>query len=126
MYSDDREFPWTVNKKDFIKIICTLNCTFLLILVELSLCKDSMSEEFDIIEIPFADLELSKTLEDEFLERRIATEIDQATDLVELKEAAKKLLQVTVARQAAIRGLCKRLVQYETMALQTYLNDETS
>ena len=64
-----------------------------------------MSEEFDIIEIPFADLELSKTLEDEFLERRIATEIDQATDLAELKEAAKKLLQVTVARQAAIRGL---------------------
>ena len=85
-----------------------------------------MSEEFDIIEIPFVDLELSKTLEDEFLERRIATEIDQATDLAELKEAAKKLLQVTVARQAAIRGLCKRLVQYETMALQTYLNDETS
>jgi len=85
-----------------------------------------MSEEFEIIEIPFEDLEISKSLEDEFLETRIASEIDEATSVEELREASKNLLQMCIARQAAIRGLCKRLVQYETMALQGFLNDETS
>ena len=40
-----------------------------------------MSEEFEIIEIPFEDLEISKSLEDEFLETRIASEIDAATSV---------------------------------------------
>ena len=85
-----------------------------------------MSEEFEIIEIPFEDLDLSKTMEDEFLEARINNEIDAATNVEELREAAKRLVKGATARQAAIRGLCKRLVQYETMALQGFLNDETS
>ena len=80
-----------------------------------------MSEEFEIIEIPFEDLDLSKTMEDEFLEARINNEIDAATNVEELREAAKRLVKVATARQAAIRGLCKRLVQYETMALQGFL-----
>lgn len=85
-----------------------------------------MPEEFEIIEIPFEEFDLTPTLEDEFLEARIVAEIDKVTDLGEAKAAAKKLLKVAMARQAAIRGLCKRLVQYETAALQNYLNDETS
>tara|TARA_Y100000004_G_C8678645_1_gene312389 strand:- start:100 stop:357 length:258 start_codon:yes stop_codon:yes gene_type:complete len=85
-----------------------------------------MSDEFEIIEIPFEGLDMSKTIEDEFLEARINQEIDAATDVKELREAAKKLVKVATARQAAIRGLCKRLVQYETLALQNFLNDETS
>ena len=85
-----------------------------------------MSDEFEIIEIPFEGLDMSKTIEDEFLEARINQEIDAATDGKELREAAKKLGPVATARQAAIRGLCKRLVQYETLALQNFLNDETS
>jgi len=84
-----------------------------------------MSDEFEIIEIAFEGLDMSKTIEDEFLEARINQEIDAATDVKELREAAKKLVQVATARQAAIRGLCKRLVQYETLALQNFLNDET-
>lgn len=85
-----------------------------------------MSEEFAIIEIPLEELDISKTMEDEFLEARINKEIDAATNVDELREAAKKLVQIATARQAAIRGLCKRLVQYETMALQGFLNDETT
>ena len=85
-----------------------------------------MSDEFEIIEIPFEGLDMSKTIEDEFLEARINQEIDAATDVKELREAARKLVKVATARQAAIRGLCKRLVQYETLALQNFLNDETS
>ena len=85
-----------------------------------------MSEEFAIIEIPLEELDISKTMEDEFLEARINKEIDAATNVDELREAAKKLVQIATARQAAIRGLCKRLVQYETMALQEFLKDETT
>ncbi len=85
-----------------------------------------MSEEFAMIEIPFEELDISKTMEDEFLEARINKEIDAATNIEELREAAKKLVKIATARQAAIRGLCKRLVQYETMALQGFLNDETT
>ena len=84
-----------------------------------------MSEEFAMIEIPFEELDISKTMEDEFLELRMHKEIDAATNVEELREAAKKLVKIATARQAAIRGLCKRLVQYETMALQGFLNDET-
>lgn len=84
-----------------------------------------MSEEFAVIEIPFEELDISKTMEDEFLELRMHREIDAATNVEELREAAKKLVKIATARQAAIRGLCKRLVQYETMALQGFLNDET-
>jgi len=83
-----------------------------------------MPEEFDIVEIPFEELEISKTLEDEFLEARIIKLIDSTDSVEELKEAAIKLLKVATARQAAIRGLCKRLVQYETMAMQQILDDD--
>lgn len=85
-----------------------------------------MPEEFAIIEIPLEELDISKTMEDEFLEARINKEIDAATNVDELRAAAKKLVQIATARQAAIRGLCKRLVQYETMALQEFLKDETT
>ena len=85
-----------------------------------------MSEEFDIVEIPFEDLEISKTLEDEFTEARIVKLIDSTENVEELKDAAIKLLKVATARQAAIRGLCKRLVQYETMAMQQILDDKES
>lgn len=81
-----------------------------------------MSEEFDIVEIPFEELEISKTLEDEFTEARIVKLIDSTDSVEELKDAAIKLLKVATARQAAIRGLCKRLVQYETMAMQHILD----
>ena len=85
-----------------------------------------MPEEFAIIEIPLEELDISKTMEDEFLEARINKEIDAATNVDELRAAAKRLVQIATARQAAIRGLCKRLVQYETMALQEFLKDETT
>ena len=82
--------------------------------------------EFELSKIPLEQFQISLTLEDEFLEARIAAQIDGTEDMGELKEAAKKLLTVAVARQAAIRSLCKRLLQFETAAMQNYLTDETS
>ena len=75
--------------------------------------------DFELIEIPFEALNLKATLEDDFLKARITAELDQATNAEELRDAAKSLLNICVLRQAAIRGLCERLVQYETAALRT-------
>lgn len=80
--------------------------------------------EFEVVEIPFEELDMSPTLEDEFLEARITAEIDQASDVDELKDAAKKLLKVAIARQAAIRGLCKRLIQFETASFNRTIREE--
>ena len=56
-----------------------------------------MSEEFAMIEIPFEELDISKTMEDEFLETRINKEVDAATNIEELREAAKKLVKIATA-----------------------------
>lgn len=81
---------------------------------------------FEPINVPLEQFDISLTLEDEFLQARIAGDIDSSDNIDELKEAAKKLLAVAIARQAAIRGLCKRLLEFETAALQNFNTDETS
>ena len=82
--------------------------------------------DFELSKVPLEQFNITLSLEDEFLEARIASEIDSTDDMGQLKEAAKKLLIVAVARQAAIRSLCKRLMEFETAAMQNYLNDESS
>ena len=82
--------------------------------------------DFELSKLPLEQFNITLSLEDEFLEARIASEIDSTDDMGQLKEAAKKLLTVAVARQAAIRSLCKRLMEFETAAMQNYLNDESS
>jgi len=82
--------------------------------------------DFELSKVPLEQFNITLSLEDEFLEARIASEIDSTDDMGQLKEAAKKLLTVAVARQAAIRSLCKRLLEFETAAMQNYLTDETS
>jgi hypothetical protein len=76
--------------------------------------------EFELIEIPLDQLNISPSMEDEFLKAKITKDIDACSDVEELREAAKKLLSLAVARQGAVRGLCNRLIQYETAALQNY------
>ena len=82
--------------------------------------------DFELSKVPLEQFKITLSLEDEFLEARLASEIDSTDDMGQLKEAAKKLLTVAVARQAAIRSLCKRLMEFETAAMQNYLNDESS
>lgn len=82
--------------------------------------------DFELSKVPLEQFNITLSLEDEFLEARLASEIDSTDDMGQLKEAAKKLLTVAVARQAAIRSLCKRLMEFETAAMQNYLNDESS
>ena len=82
--------------------------------------------DFELSKIPLEQFNITLSLEDEFLEARIAADIYSANDIGELKDAAKRLLSIAVDRQAAIRSLCKRLLQFETAAMQNYLTDETS
>jgi len=75
--------------------------------------------KFDVIEIPFDGEEFEQSLEDKFLLAKIRQEINNVTDLEEMKKGAIKLLELAVMRQAFIRGLAKRLANLECSAIRT-------
>lgn len=75
--------------------------------------------KFDVIEIPFEGEEFQQTLEDQFLLAKVKQEIDNVTDLEEMKKGAIKLLELAVMRQTFIRGLVKRLANLECGAIRT-------
>jgi len=75
--------------------------------------------KFDVIEIPFEGEEFEQSLEDKFLLAKIRQEINNVTDLEEMKKGAIKLLELAVLRQTFIRGLVKRLANLECGAIRT-------
>ena len=75
--------------------------------------------KFDVIEIPFEGEEFEQSLEDKFLLAKIRQEINNVTDLEEMKKGAIKLLELAVMRQTFIRGLVKRLANLECGAVRT-------
>jgi hypothetical protein len=75
--------------------------------------------KFDVIEIPFDGEEFEQSLEDKFLLAKIRQEINNVTDLEEMKKGAIKLLELAVMRQSFIRGLVKRLASLECSAIRT-------
>lgn len=74
--------------------------------------------EFELVEIQFDPDCFETTLEDDFLLTRIGKELDAVTDIEQLREGAKKLLQLCVGRQAVIRGLCKRIGDLESTTIR--------
>jgi len=70
--------------------------------------------KFNVIEVPFEPMEIKPTLEDEFTMTSVTREIESIRDPERLKMAALNLLEITMQRQAIIRGLCKRLAKVET------------
>lgn len=80
-------------------------------------------DSFELVEIEFGPSDFESTLEDEFLVARITKELDAVTDIDQLREGAKKLLQLAVMRQAMIRGLVKRLANLEAEAIRTLYPD---
>jgi hypothetical protein len=75
--------------------------------------------KFDVIEIPFEGEEFEQSLEDKFLLAKVRQEINNVTDLEEMKKGAIKLLELAVMRQTFIRGLVKRLANLEGNAIRT-------
>ncbi|MGA0770300.1 MAG: hypothetical protein ACO3QB_17495 [bacterium] len=79
--------------------------------------------KFELIEYQFDPDDFSLQLEDEFMIARLSKEIESVDDPKILKEAALKLLQLAVHRQAVIRGLVGRVAKLEGDAI-TKVYDE--
>ena len=75
--------------------------------------------EFDLIEFKFDEDDFNLQLEDDFLLAKLTNEINAVEDPIVLKEAALKLLQLAVQRQAVIRNLCNRLANLEADTIRT-------
>jgi len=80
-------------------------------------------DKFELVEIEFGPSDFESTLEDEFLLARINKELDAVTDINQLREGAKKLLQLAVMRQSMIRGLVRRLADLEAETIKTQYPD---
>ena len=74
---------------------------------------------FELVEVPFDNLDFTPTLEDEFLTTKIKKEIEGVTNIDQLRDGTFKLLEIAMQRQAVIRGLCKRLAGLETNVIRT-------
>lgn len=74
---------------------------------------------FELIEFKFDPDDFTLQLEDEFLIAKLTNEINAVDDPATLKQAALKLLQLAVHRQAVIRGLCSRLANLEADTIRT-------
>jgi hypothetical protein len=79
--------------------------------------------KFELTEFQFDPDDFSLQLEDEFMIARLSKEIEAVDDPKILKEAALKLLQLAVHRQAVIRGLVGRVAKLEGDAM-TKVYDE--
>lgn len=80
-------------------------------------------DSFELVEIEFGPSDFESTLEDEFLVARVTKELDAVTDIEQLREGAKKLLQLAVMRQSMIRGLVRRLANLEAETIRTQYPD---
>lgn len=77
----------------------------------------------EVIEIPFGPEDFETTLEDEFTITRIQKELDAVTDIEQLRTGASQLLKLAVMRQSMIRGLMRRLANFEVEAMRSYIQD---
>ena len=82
--------------------------------------------DFELSKVPLEQFNITLSLEDEFLEARIASEIDSTDDIGQLKEAAKKLLTVAEARQAYQEVSASVFWSLKPLQMQNYSTDETS
>jgi len=73
--------------------------------------------KFELIEFQFDPDDFSLSLEDEFLITKLAKDIEGVEDAATLKQAALKLLNLAVHRQAVIRGLIRRISTLEAGAV---------
>jgi hypothetical protein len=78
---------------------------------------------FELIEFKFDPDDFSLQLEDEFLIAKLTNEINAVSDPNILKEAALKLLNLAVHRQAVIRSLCGRLANLEADTIKRYYEE---
>jgi hypothetical protein len=73
--------------------------------------------KFELIEFQFDPDDFSLSLEDDFLIAKLTKDIEGVDDADTLKQAALKLLNLAVHRQAVIRGLIRRISTLEAGAV---------
>lgn len=79
--------------------------------------------KFELIEFQFDPDDFSLSLEDEFLITKLAKDIEGVEDAATLKQAALKLLNLAVHRQAVIRGLIRRISTLEAGAVSRFYEE---
>jgi len=78
---------------------------------------------FEVIEVPFQPDDFTQTVEDEFTLVKIKNEIESTTDIATLKKGAILLAELAIMRQGLIRGLVRRLADYDCQAIHTKYKD---
>jgi hypothetical protein len=78
---------------------------------------------FNVVEIPFQPEDFERSMEDEFTLVKIKKELENTNDVATLRRGAILLAELAVMRQGLIRGLVRRLADYDCQAIHTKYED---
>jgi len=78
---------------------------------------------FEVIEVPFQPDDFTRTVEDEFTLVKIKKELENTNDVATLRKGAILLAELAIMRQGLIRGLVRRLADYDCQAIHTKYED---
>ena len=78
---------------------------------------------FNVVEIPFQPEDFERSMEDEFTLVKIKKELENTNDVATLRRGAILLAELAVLRQGLIRGLVRRLADYDCQAIKTKYED---
>jgi len=78
---------------------------------------------FNVVEIPFQPEDFERSIEDEFTLVKIKKELENTNDVATLRKGAILLAELAVMRQGLIRGLVRRLADYDCQAIKTKYED---
>jgi len=78
---------------------------------------------FNVVEIPFQPEDFERSMEDEFTLVKIKKELENTNDVATLRKGAILLAELAVMRQGLIRGLVRRLADYDCQAIHTKYED---
>jgi hypothetical protein len=76
-----------------------------------------------VVEIPFQPEDFERSMEDEFTLVKIKKELENTNDVATLRRGAILLAELAVMRQGLIRGLVRRLADYDCQAIKTKYED---
>jgi hypothetical protein len=78
---------------------------------------------FNVVEIPFQPEDFQQSIEDEFTLTKMKQELNNTNDVATLRKGAILLAELAVMRQGLIRGLVRRLADYDCQAIKTKYED---
>ena len=79
--------------------------------------------DFEVIEVAFDPDDFELTLEDEFIQAKLSSELKAVTDIEQLRVGALKLLELAILRQGIIRGLVRRVASLDGEVIRMRYED---